>query len=120
MVVFKGNVKNPFRYYKNALFTISTSKYEGMPMVLLESLACETPVISWNYASGPNEIITNESNGLLVENQDSEKLIEAINLFVSDNILYLQCKENALASVKRFSLETIGAEWLKVFEKQRT
>lgn len=117
MIIFKGNVKNPFRYYKKALFTISTSKYEGMPMVLLESLACETPIISWNYASGPNEIITNKSNGLLVENQNLEKLIEAINLFISDNNLYLQCKENALPSVKQFSLETIGAEWLKVFEK---
>ncbi len=120
MVVFKGNVKNPFRYYENALFTVSTSKYEGMPMVLLESLACETPIISWDYASGPSEIITNKSNGLLVENQNEEKLIEAMNLFVSDNNLYLQCKENALSSVKRFSLEIIGTEWLKVFEKQRT
>ena len=119
-IVFKGNVKNPFKFYKNALFTISTSKYEGMPMVLLESLACETPIISWDYASGPNEIITNKSNGLIVEDQNSEKLIEAINLFVSDNNLYLQCKENALLSVKRFSLETIGTEWLKVFEKQTT
>ncbi len=120
MLIFKGNVKNPFRYYKNAMFTISTSKYEGMPMVLLESLACETPVISWDYASGPNEIITNNSNGLLVENQNSEKLIEAMNQFISDNNLYLQCKENALPSVKQFSLETIGAEWIKLFEKQRT
>ena len=120
MVIFKGNVKNPFRYYKNALLTVSTSKYEGMPMVLLESLACETPIISWDYASGPNEIISNEKNGLLVENQNSEKLIEAINLFVSDNNLYLQCKENALTSVKQFSLETIGAEWVSLFEKQRT
>ena len=119
-IVFKGNVKNPFKYYKNALFTISTSKYEGMPMVLLESLACETPIISWDYASGPNEIITNKSNGLLVEDQNSEKLIEAMNLFVSDINLYLQCKENALSSVKRFSLENIGAEWIKVLEKQRT
>jgi glycosyltransferase involved in cell wall biosynthesis len=119
-IVFKGNVKNPFRYYRNALFTISTSKYEGMPMVLLESLACGTPIISWDYASGPNEIIDNKNNGLLVENQNTEKLISAINLFVSDNNLYLQCKRNALASVKPFSLETIGAEWLKVFEKQRT
>ena len=119
-IVFKGNVKNPFKYYKNALFTISTSKYEGMPMVLLESLACETPIISWDYASGPNEIITNKSNGLLVEDQNSEKLIEAMNLFVSDNNLYLQCKGNALSSIKRFSLETIGAEWIKVFEKQTT
>ncbi len=89
-------------------------------MVLLESLACETPIISWDYASGPNEIIIDKSNGLLVENQNSEKLIEAINLFISDNNLYLHCKENALTSVKQFSLEIIGAEWLTLFEKQRT
>jgi glycosyltransferase involved in cell wall biosynthesis len=120
LVIFKGNVKNPFRYYKNALFTVSTSKYEGMPMVLLESLACGTPIISWDYASGPNEIIDNKNNGLIIENQNTEKLISAINLFVSDNNLYLHCKENALASVKPFSLETIGAEWLKVFEKKIT
>ncbi len=117
MVIFKGNVKNPFRYYKNALFTISTSKYEGMPMVLLESLACGTPIISWDYASGPSEIITNKQNGLLIENQDTDKLIEAMNLFVSDNNLYLQCKENAVSSVKQFSLETIGNEWLNHLKK---
>ena len=117
LVIFKGNVKNPFRYYKNALFTISTSKYEGMPMVLLESLACGTPIISWDYASGPNEIITNNQNGLLIENQDTDKLIEAMNLFVSDNNLYLHCKENAVSSVKQFSLETIGNQWLNVFKK---
>lgn len=118
MIIFKGNVKNPFRYYKKALFTISTSKYEGMPMVLLESLACETPVISWDYASGPSEIIKNVNNGLLVENQNSEKLISAINLFVTDNNLYLQCKENAKSTVEKFDLNAIGAEWLKLFEKQ--
>jgi len=117
MVIFKGNVKNPFRYYKNAIFTISTSKYEGMPMVLLESLACGTPIISWDYASGPSEIITNKQNGLLIENQDTDKLIEAMNLFVSDNNLYLHCKENAVSSVKQFSLETIGNEWLNHLKK---
>jgi N-acetylgalactosamine-N,N'-diacetylbacillosaminyl-diphospho-undecaprenol 4-alpha-N-acetylgalactosaminyltransferase len=117
MVIFKGNVKNPFRYYKNAIFTISTSKYEGMPMVLLESLACGTPIISWDYASGPSEIITNKQNGLLIENQDTDKLIEAMNLFVSDNNLYLHCKENVVSSVKQFSLETIGNEWLNHLKK---
>ena len=118
LIIFKGNVKNPFPYYKNALFTISTSEYEGMPMVLLESLACKTPIISWDYASGPSEIISNKNNGLLVENQNTEKLIEAINLFVLDNNLYLQCKKGTLPSVKKFSLDIIGAEWLKIFEKK--
>jgi N-acetylgalactosamine-N,N'-diacetylbacillosaminyl-diphospho-undecaprenol 4-alpha-N-acetylgalactosaminyltransferase len=88
-----------------------------MPMVLLESLACGTPIISWDYASGPKEIITNKQNGLLIENQETDKLIEAMNLFVSDNNLYLQCKENAVSSVKQFSLETIGNEWLNHLKK---
>ncbi|MEY4834480.1 MAG: hypothetical protein RI980_595 [Bacteroidota bacterium] len=118
LVIFKGNVKNPFRYYKNALFTISTSKYEGMPMVLLESLACGTPIISWDYASGPSEIITNKQNGLLIKNQDADLLIEAMNLYVSDNNLYLHCKENAVSSVKPFSLETIGNKWLNLFKNK--
>lgn len=118
MIVFKGSVKNPFRYYKNAIYTLSTSKYEGMPMVLLESLACETPIISWNYASGPSEIIHHKTNGLLVENQNSEKLIEAMNLFVSDINLYLHCKDNALSSVKQFNLDAIGGSWLKVLKKE--
>lgn len=116
MIVFKGHVKNPFRYYKNALFSVSTSKYEGMPMVLLETLACETPIISWDYASGPSEIIKHQINGLLVENQNSVLLIQAMNLFVSDNNLYLQCKENALSSVNQFSLDAIGAKWIQVLK----
>jgi N-acetylgalactosamine-N,N'-diacetylbacillosaminyl-diphospho-undecaprenol 4-alpha-N-acetylgalactosaminyltransferase len=41
-----------------------------------------------------------------------------MNLFVTDNNLYLQCKENALFSVKHFSIENIGNEWLNVFKKQ--
>ena len=75
------------------------------------------PIISWDYASGPNEIITDKQNGLLIENQHTEKLIEAMNLFVLDNNLYLHCKDNAISSVKQFSLETIGNEWLNVFDK---
>ncbi len=118
MVIFNGNVKNPFQYYENALFTVSTSKYEGMPMVLLESLACGTPIISWDYASGPNEIITNKQNGLLIENLNNKKLIEAMNLFILDNNLFLQCQKNALSSVKRFSIESIGSEWVKLLIKK--
>ena len=89
-----------------------------MPMVLLESLACGTPIISWDYASGPSEIITNKQNGLLIKNQDADLLIEAMNLFVSDNNLYLHCKENAVSSVKPFSLETIGNKWLNLFKNK--
>ena len=116
-IIFEGFVSNPFKYYKNALFLVMASKFEGFPMVIIEALCCRLPVVSWDFNSGPREIIKNRENGILVENYNKEKLIEAMNLFILDNKLYLHCKENALSSVKQFSIETIGNEWLNVFKK---
>lgn len=115
-IVFEGNKSNPFPYYKNALYTVLSSRNEGFPNVLLESLYCETPVISFNCLSGPNEIITNRENGILVENQNQEKLSEAMNELYFDENLYYHCKQNAKQSVLHFSLNKIGNEWLKLMK----
>lgn len=117
-VKFEGFVTNPFKYFKNALFLVMASKHEGFPMVIVEALSCNLPVVTWNFNSGPSEIIETGVNGILVKNKDKIELTVAMNQLVSDNKLYLNCKENALPSVKRFSLETIGAEWIRLFESK--
>jgi glycosyltransferase involved in cell wall biosynthesis len=116
LIIFKGKIDNPFPYYKNAYFTVLSSKNEGFPNVLLESLACSTPVIAFDCLSGPKEIILNKENGLLVENQNLEKLTEAMNLFVEDKELYSYCKKNAFDSIQQFSLENIGKQWLDLMK----
>jgi N-acetylgalactosamine-N,N'-diacetylbacillosaminyl-diphospho-undecaprenol 4-alpha-N-acetylgalactosaminyltransferase len=115
-ILFEGKVANPFPYYKQSLYTVLTSKNEGFPTVLLESLACETPVVAFDCFSGPSEIIIDQENGILVENQNQEKLIAAMNEMASNDELYNNCKANAKTSVNRFSIEAIGNQWLKLMK----
>ena len=115
-VHFLGFKKNPYPYLKNAKFFVLSSLNEGMPNVILEALACGTPVVSFDCLSGPSEMIMDKQNGLLVENQNVVKLTEALNLFMEDKELYTFCKENAFQSCQHFSLENIGKQWLDLMQ----
>lgn len=115
-VHFLGYQNNPFKYLKKAQFFVLSSLNEGLPNVILESLACEIPVVAFDCSSGPSEMIQHRENGLLVANQNVEKLSEAMNLFVEDENLYRYCKKNALQSVQSFSVSAIGKQWLDVMK----
>ena len=112
-VVFLPYQNNTSPLFENALFTVLTSKNEGFPNILIESLSCGTPVVAYDCKSGPSEIISHENNGLLVENQDINAMTEAIDTMISNSEVYQICKKNALESVERFDIETIGNQWLK-------
>ena len=109
---------NPFYYVKNARFTVLTSRYEGFPMSVIESLGVGTPVVSVDCKSGPSEVIINEYNGLLVENNNEELLSVAFKRFVDDEILYNFCKGNAQQSVQHLSIENITKQWKEILAKQ--
>ncbi|WP_405293138.1 glycosyltransferase [Algibacter sp. Ld11] len=110
MVVFKPFTSNPFPYVKHAKFCCLTSRFEGFPRVLIESLSIGTPVISVK-CSGAGEIVINEFNGLLVENNNKKILSEAMDRFVLNKDLYEKCKQNSINSIKHLSLLSLADKW---------
>lgn len=56
-VILKGFCKNPYPYIKHATFQVLASDWEGLPLVIPEALALNTPVISTDCPSGPSELL---------------------------------------------------------------
>ena len=77
-VIFKGHAENVSEEMSNSLATIFVSKFEGLGMVVLESMLNSTPVISYDIHYGPSDFIINNENGYLIEQYDIEKLAECM------------------------------------------
>ena len=69
-----GFVSDPSSYYERASLFVLSSDWEGLPTVLIESLAYGVPIVSTDCPSGPSEILSNGKFGSLIEMQDPEAL----------------------------------------------
>lgn len=113
-ILFHDFIPNPMSIVSHAKFSVLTSRYEGFPRMLLESLSAGVPVISVNCKSGPDEIIEHGVNGLLVANNNAQLLAVTMNQMLNNHELYSRCKDNAIKSVEKFNFVSIGSNWQKV------
>lgn len=114
-IFFEGQQKNLDIYYKNATFFCLSSRYEGFGMVLIEALAYGLPIISYNCDCGPNEIIDNDKNGLLVSPDSIEELASGIKKMAMMNATqYMNKVQASFEKSDRFLVDNIIKKWLKV------
>lgn len=112
-VYFAGFQSNPYSYMKQADIFILSSRYEGFSNVIVEALACGTPVVATDCPSANREVITEGVNGWFAENENVESLAETINRAIIER-KNLNAEAMRQSCESRFAIERI----LPLYEKQ--
>lgn len=116
LVYLIGNTKNPYIWLKNSDFFVHSSKYEGLPTVLVEALICGKMVISSDCPTGPREILLNESCGKLFEVGDYEKLAILLEEYIMNKEKIYEFCHNIERRRNDFKQEKIIKEYEKLID----
>ncbi len=95
-VLFAGHQDNPYPFMAHADLFVSSSRYEGSPNAVLESLACGTPVLAFDSPGGTGEIITEGHNGWLVPAEDVGAMTARLNEIVRNRAWELVAADHLL------------------------
>lgn len=103
-------------YCNSSVFALS-SRFEGFGMVIVEAMACGLPVVAFDCPWGPQAIISDGEDGLLVENGNTSALAQGLIALMKDDGKRKAMSEAALRNVQRFSIDEIAKQWKCLFDK---
>lgn len=103
--------------YSGASLLIMSSRYEGLPMVLLEGLAYGLPIVSFACQCGPADVVTDGVNGFLVPQGNINLLSEKLIQLMGDDVLRRQMGQAAREKVMRFTENKVMGMWMELFDQ---
>ena len=115
-VILLGQKKNPFVWLKHAKIFLHTSYGEGLPNVLIEAMATETPIISYDCPTGPKDILQNGECGVLVEMGNIEELANKIYDLLNDEERQKEYIRKMKIRRQDFTVEKSVSEFIDMIE----
>lgn len=116
-VEFAGLQSNVYPWLHNADVFILPSKFEGMPMTLIEAMGTGLPIIASNVGGIP-DMLSSQKEALLIEPKE-EKIIEALEMVYSDAKKREYWGRNALQRSSLFSSQAMARKYLQLYSSGR-
>lgn len=111
-IEFVGEVKDIAHYYSLASIFVMTSISEGFPNALAEAMSSGLCCIVYNFIAGPKDIITNEHDGLIIDDGNAELMAEKISYAINNPQFREKLGYQAYENRYRFSSEFIAKQIL--------
>ena len=103
------------KYDESSIFVLS-SRYEGLPLVLIEAMSAGLPCVAFTCPCGPRDCISDGEDGLLVEAGNTAKLADAICQLIEDDSQRKAMGAAARRNAVRFQEENIMQKWIELFD----
>lgn len=108
-----GNTDNVAQYYEQAAIFCLSSRFEGFPMVLLETLSFGLPVVSFDCDTGPEEVL-NGTGSILVDCYETKKLAEGLITLIKDADLRKSISIKSKQKALEYQTDRIINKWVEL------
>jgi glycosyltransferase involved in cell wall biosynthesis len=110
-VFLLGYQSNPYRFFSRSRYFILNSTHESFGNVLIETMACDVPVISNDCDYGPRHIIKQNHNGILYDQRNEPGFLRVLEQAAFDDPFYQTLKKGAMEEKHRYDITTITDFW---------
>jgi len=112
-----GQVSNMEQLMRESSIFTLTSRWEGLPMGLLEAMSQGMACIAFDCYSGPGDLITNNFDGILIKDQNNKEFIKELSLLIGDIKKRQIIGENAIETSKKYLPKIILGKWKVLINK---
>lgn len=100
---------------KSSIFALP-SRWEGLPMVLLEAMSQGMACIAFDCFSGPRDLLTDNYDGLLINDSDMNGFISGLKDLIENKDMRFRFGKNAVESSRKYLPENIVRKWHSLIE----
>ncbi len=114
-IEFPGICQDMDKEYREAAFLAVSSRYEGLPMAMLEAQSYGLPIVAYDCKCGPRDVISDGEDGILVKEGNIPLMTLALTRMMEDERMRKEMGGVALKRSERWNRERIMEKWTELF-----